>query len=83
MEINIMNEYEKCKKFIKLNGGVELDPSDDCIHYDFHGYGIDINNEEIVFINDTGDFKTIKTSYYELLGYMLHSSMLGIGFKRI
>jgi hypothetical protein len=79
-----MTEYEKCKKLIELNGGNKIETEENnYIHYDFHGYGIDINNDEIVFLGDNGDFASIKTGYYELLGCLIHYNMLGVGFKRL
>jgi len=38
---------------------------------------------EIIFIGDSGDFAHINLSYYELIGFMIEKSFIGIGYKSI
>jgi len=81
------DKASRCISFLLLNGGVFLNVEKDggCpvgINFYFDGYGIEFTEDQIVFIGDEGDFADIEIDYYTLLGYMMHMSMLSVGFKR-
>lgn len=77
------SELNKCVEFLLKNGAKFIEQSDDYMSYDFDGYGIDLCEDEIVFIGDIGDFAHIKCSYYELIGFMIDKSFIGVGYKTI
>ena len=86
-------EIIRCKKFIELNGGefleseTEHDKEKNILseEYAFSGFGIvfDYEQNTITFMGEQGEFKVLNINYYELLGYMVQMSLLGIGLKRI
>ena len=83
-----MKELDKCIKFLKDNGYIKLhDNLNDCEEYQTmckdnnEVMGIDLNEDEIVFISDEGDWLHIPCNYYALIGACIHYSQLGVGYK--
>lgn len=83
-------EVKRCKDLIISNGGqfTYEEFLDDELYfeaYDLNEYGITFSPQDnsITFIDEQGDFAEISVNYYELLGFLLHWSFIGIGFKRV
>lgn len=83
MNNKLFGEFKKCKDFLELNGAKFIDKDDEYYNYDFDGYRIclALDNSEIIFIGDSGDFAHINLSYYELVGFMIDKSFIGVGYK--
>lgn len=77
-------EASLCIRLLQANGGeFELfEEESKIMSFTFDGYQIDFTEDEIVFIGDEGDFAHLEIDYYTLLGYMIHTSFLSVGFKR-
>ena len=77
-------EASLCIKLLQANGGeFELfEEESKIMTFTFDGYLIDFTEDEIVFIGDEGDFAHLEIDYFALLGYMIHTSFLSVGFKR-
>jgi hypothetical protein len=77
--MNNLKESKRVTAFLEANGW-------ECIGYDkideFMSFvkpgavGIDVSNERIVFIGESGDFADIPLNYYTLLGFMYHHRLL-------
>jgi hypothetical protein len=83
-------QIKKCKKLIIENGGKFEDHEfyENELYYEMYSlfeYGVSFSPQDnsIVFIDDQGDFGQININYYELLGFLMHHSFLGVSFKRI
>lgn len=83
-----MKEIDKCINFLKKNGYIKMhDDNDDCEEYQTmykenkDVSSIDINEDEIVFVSDEGDWLHIPCNYYALIGACIHFSQIGIGYK--
>lgn len=79
-------ELDKCIQFLEKNGYIKLHDDND----DYHEYqsmykdgvsSIDLNEDEIVFISDAGDWLHILCNYYALIGACIHHRQIGIGYK--
>lgn len=74
-------------KFLKSNGYKRSKDygKDEYLHYHKSGcYDIDISKDEIVLIDETGDFMHIKMNthaHYTLLGVLLHYCQITIGYN--
>lgn len=75
-------DFKKCMRFLKYNGweyvenkGSEYDSygKDDCV-------GVDIKQDEIVFISVEGDFLHMPMCYYALVGALIEYRQLPINF---
>jgi hypothetical protein len=67
----------KIKNFLKLNGWENHGYDDEgyCLFYRQDYFSFDINEKEIVFIDDRGDFLYLpvnKYTIYTLAGYLLY-----------
>ena len=77
--------------FLLLNGwnkdiGFDYE-KEDFLHYsNLYNYSIDINDSEVVFIDESGDFKHIdiinKDTIYTVIGYMIEISALSVSYYR-
>ncbi|SME89320.1 hypothetical protein [Desulfovibrio gilichinskyi] len=78
----IVFSKKRCKRFLKANGweydaickgggGAYISPVACCI---------EVQDDEIVFIDDTGDFLHIPTDYYALIGALLETRQIGAGY---
>ena len=81
----ILSEVERCWRFLKLNGWelTNEDAGDDPEYLSFvkqDCYGIDMNSDEMVFIDEQGDFARVPTSYYALIGALLEFRQIGCGY---
>ena len=75
---------KRCLEFLKLNGwqaDMDTDDSDFISFYEQGNISIDIADEEIVFIDDTGDFLHIPTNYYALIGALLECKAIAMDYK--
>jgi hypothetical protein len=80
-----INEMMKCINFIGMYGwghaDEEIDDGSDFTHFCRHDeFDIDINSDEIVFIDDTGDFLHIPTTYYGLVGVLVSYRIIPYNF---
>lgn len=84
----LREKVKRCINFIELNGanfvGIDEYENKICnINYDFHGFGIEFTEDEIVFIGEEGDFAHLEIDYFKLLGFMFHMNFIsGVGVKR-
>ena len=73
-KINVLNlnpDYFKIKLFLTKNGWYESEEVDDYISFLRDGYfGVDLNENEILFIDDGGIFLQLPFNYYALVGAM-------------
>jgi hypothetical protein len=82
-----MKEIEKCINFLKNNGykRLNLEAESGSEYQSFihkkNISDIDISENEIVFINDNGDWLHIPCNYFALIGACIHYSQIGIGYK--
>lgn len=74
-------DLEKCENFLNVNGYIPMYDEDALKDgQDYQTYykdsetlfSIDINDEEIVFIDDFGDFLHLPVNFYCLLGALIH-----------
>jgi len=67
-----MTELEKCEYFLQKSGYVKDDDESDYLSFHKKGFpSVDINEDEIVFINDTGDFLTLPLNYDKLVNILI------------
>ena len=77
-----MTELEKCKLFLTNNGYENIAVDSEYVSYHKEGVsGIDMNEDEIVFIDDSGDWLHIPLNYFALIGACIHYSQIGVGYK--
>lgn len=80
-------DIEDCANFLIKNGFSEITDrekngnirsfyKEGCI-----GIDLDEEDDEIVLINDSGDFFHAEANYFTLLGALLHYRQLGFNFK--
>ena len=92
--MNKLYEYDGCLLFLKNNGwkdvtekpdrnGLVDNDSEYLSFYKNNHVGVDINVNEIVFINNDGDFLCIPTSYYALIGVLLEFRQITCGYISI
>jgi hypothetical protein len=74
---------EKCIDFLKANGWKEdSEPESDYrSFYKKNVNAIDVSDDEIVLLDDTGDYLHLPVNYYALIGALIHHSQIGIGYK--
>jgi len=73
-----MKDTKRIFEFLKANGwekeGSEVDG---CISFNKNGsIGIDVCEDEIVFIDDTGDFAEIPLNFYALVGFIFVNRLI-------
>ena len=80
---------DKVIKFLDANGW-KMEPKKDILggeYTQFHkanNYDIDIDDNEVVFIDDTGDFLHLNNNsniFYTVLGALIHHRALAIDYK--
>jgi hypothetical protein len=82
-----VKELDKCIELLKKNGYVAMysDESDEEYQTMYKDDGktssIDLNEEEIVFIGDEGDWLHLPCNYYALIGALIHFSQIGVGYR--
>jgi hypothetical protein len=82
-----MEQIEKCISFLENNGykKIDLEASSGSDYQSFvhksNISDIDVGENEIVFINDEGDWLHIPCNYFALIGACIHYSQIGIGYK--
>lgn len=76
----------RCKQFL-LENGWKLDADESYNgYYPFYKQGflsIDISEDELVFIGDSGDFLHRPIDYYTLVGVLLEHRQLPINYKSV
>lgn len=80
-----MNEKSKCVQFLFDNGWERDAPNDEYVHLAYPNSGrisIDVNEKEIVFINDNGDFLHLPCNIYALIGGLLHFRQLPVNYNQ-
>jgi len=82
-----MKQLKKCIDFLENNGykRLNLESQNGKEYISFvhknNVSDIDISEDEIVFINDNGDWLHIPCNYFALIGACIHYSQIGIGYK--
>ena len=77
-------ELGRCKQFL-IENGWKLDNDDD----DYESYykamypTIDIDNDEIVFVDNNGDYLHLPVNYYALIGGLIECRMIDMGYKSV
>ena len=76
----------KIMQFLQNNGFTENSESDsDYVSYNKEGcYGVDVGNDEVVLIDDSGDFAHIPMNHYTLyalFGMLFHYHQLDVNYK--
>lgn len=70
----------RCRQFLVKNGFKRID--NDIISYTKPGMSvIEICKDEIVFIDDSGDFLHIPLNIYALLGGLIQYSMIAVNYE--
>lgn len=89
LNIFIEDRKRKCFEFLNLNGWESnfdnLNHNNDFITFSKpKSYGIDISRlgNEMVFIDDTGDFYHAEINLYTLIGVLVYHRMLPVCFKQ-
>lgn len=68
-----MDNLEKCKRFLELNNWKRVpdDESEYIIYTKMNNIGIYLNKEEIIFVDDSGDFCRIPCNHFALIGALI------------
>lgn len=70
------NDIQKVVDFLKANGW-EYDDKDEYMHfYKRDSVSVDVGEDEIVFIDDSGDFAHIPTNIYAVVGFIYEKRLL-------
>jgi hypothetical protein len=75
----------RCHRFLLANGWRydNLNEGDYCSYVKEGLCAIDMDSEEIVFIDDSGDFLHVSTNYYTLIGVLIESHQLSFGYRSV
>lgn len=81
-----MTEQQRCENLL-INNGWALDPeATSCGEYSsFYKEGlvsVDINNQEIVLVNDCGDFCHLPVNYYSLVGALIEYRQIAVNYAQ-
>jgi len=80
-----MKQIDKCISFLMKNGYESYGNIEDefqTMHKDnLDLMSIDINDEEIVFIDGNGDFLHLPCNLYALIGALIHFSQISVGYS--
>ena len=74
---------EGCKKFLLLNGyhQAEEDEFENCTTFVKNNLSdVQICEDEIVFLNDNGDFLHLPLNYFALVGALMEFRQIGMGY---
>lgn len=77
---------ERCKQFLVENGwkhDVDNDDGDYESYYKTTHPIVDIGNDEIVFVDNNGDFLHLPVNYYALIGGLIECQMIDMGYKSV
>lgn len=75
-------EYKRCCGFLTKNGFDISSRDGDYISFCRSGsIGVDISYDDIVFIDDRGDFLHLPLNYYSLVGAMIEFKQLGFAYN--
>src|SRR5690554_592925 len=77
---------ERCKQFLVENGwkhDVDNDDGDYESYYKTTYPIIDIGNDEIVFVDNNGDFLHLPVNYYALIGGLIECQLIDLGYKSV
>ena len=78
----IPTQFEMCCDFLSKNGFETNGKMDDYISFCKDGsIGIDINEKEIVFIGEAGDFLHLPVNKFALIGALIEYRQLPINYK--
>lgn len=71
-----VDEVQRIVDFVRANGW-EYNNKDEYMHfYKKDSAGIDIGEDEVVFIDDTGDFAHIPLNFYAVVGFVYVKRLL-------
>ena len=83
-----MKEVDRCIEFLEKNDYIKMYSDDSKEEYQtlYQDNGnissIDLNEDEIVFVDGSGDWLYLPCNYYALIGALLHFSQISVGYKR-
>lgn len=76
-----------CKQFLLENGWEKDNEDGEACEFDSYSkndsISIDISNEEIVFLNDSGDFLHLPLNYFALVGALIECRQIGFNFVSV
>ena len=81
-----MKEKDRCIIFLEQNGWrCDTDDSseDYTTYFKTNHYGVDFDNDKMVFICDSGDFLHLPISYYALIGVLMEYRQITCGYTSI
>lgn len=86
--LNMNNkERQRCIEFLKQNGWKLVSPQYENDDYDSYfkedSIGVEINDHEMVFIDEFGDFLHSTINYYTLVGVMIECRQVGWNYTSI
>jgi hypothetical protein len=77
----------KCHVFLTANGWEAVPEEEKDSHYESYRHKslctIDMDDEELVFVDDTGDFLHLPLNYYALIGALIEYRQLAINYKSV
>lgn len=73
------SEFIKCENLL-LQNGFEATNADDYISYSNNMIGVDMDESEIVFLGDSGDFLHLGLNYLTLVGALIEFRQLSFGY---
>jgi len=77
---------KRCKQFLTENGwkhDIDNDDGDYESYYKTMYPTIDIGNDEIVFVDNNGDFLHLPINYYALIGALIECRSIDMGYKSV
>ena len=83
-----MKEVDRCIEFLEKNDYIKMYSDDSKEEYQTLYWdngnisSIDLFEDEIVFVDGSGDWLHLPCNYYALIGALLHFSQISIGYKR-
>jgi len=77
-----MTANKRCITFLEANGWRLIDGTDDYKSYHKPGnIGVDVSENELVFIDDTGDFLHLPVNYFALVGAFIELRAISMDYQ--
>lgn len=73
---------EKIIKFLELNG-FKKDRSDDAPSWINDFIAIEMTEDELIFIDDTGDFCATPIDFFALIGVLVHYRIIPVNYNHV
>lgn len=77
---------ERCKQFLVKNDWKLDNDNDDDVYESYYKAmcpTIEIDNDEIVFVDNNGDFLHLPINYYALIGGLIEYRLIDMGYKSV